>query len=169
VTSRFLLGILLAIFVGLSGYGMDTAAADSFAEMKAQVFRYLDSADGEEAAGILQGILSNPNATIDQVIGIIQTEPAYAPQPTGAILGEQVDVQGRVYNLALSVPSTYQPAKSYGLVLCLHGAGFTGEAYLERWQARLGEDYVLACPTTPMGGWFARGAEELAFTEPRIR
>jgi hypothetical protein len=168
VTSRFLLGILLAIFVGLSGYGMDTAAADSFAEMKSQVFRYLDSADGEEAAGILQEILSNPNATIDQVIGIIQAERAYAPQPTGAILGEQVDVQGRVYNLAISVPSAYQPAKSYGLVLCLHGAGFTGEAYLERWQARLGEDYVVACPTTPMGAWFTRGAEELVLATIRV-
>jgi hypothetical protein len=161
VTSRFLLGILLAIFVGLSGYRMDTAAADPFAEMKAQVFHYLDSTDGEEAAGLLQGIVSNPNATIEQVIGVIQTERVYAPQPTGAILEEQVDVQGRAYNLALSIPPTYQPTKSYGLVLCLHGAGFTGEAYLERWQARLGEDYVLACPTTPMGAWFTRGAEEL--------
>jgi len=47
------------------------------------------------------------------------------------------------------------------LVVCLHGAGFTGEAYLERWQVRLGKDYVLACPTVPTGAWFTRGAEEL--------
>ena len=65
-------------------------------------------------------------------------------------------MQGHAYHLALSVPLTYQPAKGYGLVVCLHGAGFTGEAYLERWQARLGEDYVLACPTAPMGAWFTR-------------
>ena len=70
-------------------------------------------------------------------------------------------MRGHTHHLALSVPLTYQPAKGYGLVVCLHGAGFTGEAYLERWQARLGEDYVLACPTAPMGAWFTRGAEEL--------
>jgi pimeloyl-ACP methyl ester carboxylesterase len=76
-------------------------------------------------------------------------------------------VKGRAYHLALSVPLTYHPAKGYGLVVCLHGAGFTGEAYLERWQARLGEDYVLACPTTPMGAWFTRGAEELVLATIR--
>jgi hypothetical protein len=76
-------------------------------------------------------------------------------------------VQGRAYHLALSVPLTYQPTKGYGLVVCLHGAGFTGEAYLERWQARLGENYVLACPTTPMGAWFTRGAEELVLATIR--
>ncbi|HEY6973711.1 MAG TPA: prolyl oligopeptidase family serine peptidase, partial [Nitrospiraceae bacterium] len=41
------------------------------------------------------------------------------------------------------------------------GAGFSGDAYLERWQARLGEDYVLACPTYPAGAWFTRRAEDL--------
>jgi pimeloyl-ACP methyl ester carboxylesterase len=47
------------------------------------------------------------------------------------------------------------------LVICLHGAGFTGDVYLERWQSRLGDDYLLACPTYPSGAWFTRRAEEL--------
>ena len=164
---RFLIGILVAMLAGLADCEMEATAVASSAEMKAQVFRYLDSPDGNEAAGILKSILSDPNATIDQTIRIIQTERTYVPQPTGAILGEQVNVKGQAYDLALSIPSTYEPAKGYGLVLCLHGAGFTGEAYLERWQARLGEDYVLACPTTPMGAWFTRGAEELVLSTIR--
>jgi pimeloyl-ACP methyl ester carboxylesterase len=45
--------------------------------------------------------------------------------------------------------------------VCLHGFGFTGKEYLERWRARLGEDYLLACPTYPSGAWFTRRAEEL--------
>jgi predicted esterase len=146
---------------------MDASAVTFPSEMKMQVFRYLDSTDAEEAAGILQAILSDPHATIDQTIQIIQTERDYDPQPTGTIPDGQVDAQGRAYNLALSVPQTYQQAKAYGLVVCLHGAGFTGEAYLERWQARLGEDYVLACPTAQMGAWFTRGAEELVLATIR--
>ncbi|TKB75962.1 MAG: hypothetical protein E8D46_01030 [Nitrospira sp.] len=164
---RFLIGILVAMLAGFADGEMEATAVASSAEMKAQVFRYLDSPDGNEAAGILQSILSDPNATIDQTIEIIQTERIYVPQPTGVILGEQIDVKGQVYDLALSIPPTYQPTKGYGLVLCLHGAGFTGEAYLARWQARLGEDYVLACPTTPMGAWFTRGAEELVLATIR--
>ena len=165
---RWLLsGVLVVTLAGFAVCGMDAAAVAPSAEMKTQVFRYLDSTDTDEAARTLQAILSDPKSTIDQAIRIIQTERDYTPQPTGTIPDEQVDVQGRAYDLSLSVPLTYQPAKGYGLVVCLHGAGFTGEAYLERWQARLGEDYVLACPTVPMGAWFTRGAEELVLETVR--
>ena len=164
---RLLSGVLVMIFAGFADHEMDAAAVAPSAEVKTQVFRYLDSTDTDEAARILEAILSDPKVTIDQVIRIIQTERDYAPQPTGTIPDEQVVVQGRTYHLALSVPLTYQPVKGYGLVVCLHGAGFTGEAYLERWQARLGEDYVLACPTAPKGAWFTRGAEELVLATIR--
>ena len=167
MTSRLLIGILVVLLAGFADSGMNAATAASSTEMKAQVFRYLDSTDAEEASGILQAMLSNPHATIDQAIRIIQTERDYTPQPTGTIPDERIDVQGHAYHLALSVPLTYQPAKDYGLVVCLHGAGFTGDAYLERWQARLGEHYVLACPTIPMGAWFTRDAEELVLATIR--
>ncbi len=164
---RLLSAVLVVILAALVGHETDAAAAPLSVDLKTQVFRYLDSRDTDEAARTLQEMLSDQNATIDQVIRIIQTERDYAPQPIGTIPDERVDVQGRAYHLALSVPLTYQPAKGYGLVVCLHGAGFTGEAYLERWQARLGEDYVLACPTVPMGAWFTRGAEELVLATIR--
>jgi pimeloyl-ACP methyl ester carboxylesterase len=167
VKRKLLSGVLVVILAGFAERGMDATAVGPSAEMKTQVFRYLDSTDTDEAARTLQAMLSDPNATIDQAIRIIQTERGYAQQPTGTIPDERVDVQGRAYHLALSVPLTYQPAKDYGLVVCLHGAGFTGEAYLERWQARLGEDYVLACPTIPMGAWFTRDAEELVLATIR--
>jgi len=47
------------------------------------------------------------------------------------------------------------------LVVCLHGAGFTGEAYLERWRSRLGDEFLLACPTYAAGAWYTRQAEDL--------
>jgi hypothetical protein len=167
VTCRFLIGLFVAMLAGFAGCETEATAVASSAEMKTQVFRYLDSADAEEAAKILESVLSDPHAKIDQAIRIIQTERNYAPQPTGTIPDERINVQERAYTVALSVPPTYQPTKSYGLVVCLHGAGFTGEAYLERWQARLGDDYVLACPTTPMGAWFTRRAEELVLATIR--
>ncbi|THI92279.1 MAG: hypothetical protein CAF41_000225 [Nitrospira sp. CG24A] len=167
MTCRFLIGIFVVMLAGFADCEMEATAVASSAEMKTQVFRYLDSTDAEEAAAILQVMLSDPYATIDQAIRIIQSERDYTPQPIGTIPDERINVQGRANHLALSVPLTYQPTKSYGLVVCLHGAGFTGEAYLERWQARLGEDYVLACPTTPMGAWFTRSAEELVLATIR--
>jgi len=167
VKRRLLSCVLVFILAALVDQETNAAAAPLSVDLKTQVFRYLDSRDTDEAARTLLAMLSDQNATIDQVIRIIQTERDYAPQPIGTIPDGRVDVQGRAYQLALSVPLTYHPAKGYGLVVCLHGAGFTGEAYLERWQARLGEDYVLACPTAPMGAWFTRGAEELVLATIR--
>lgn len=167
MTRRLLCGVLVVVLAALADREMDAAAVPLSVDLKTQVFRYLDSTDTDEATRTLQAMLSDPNVTIDQAVRIIQTERDYAPQPTGTIPDAQVDVQGRAYHLALSVPLTYRLAKGYGLVVCLHGAGFTGEAYLERWQARLGEDYVLACPTVPLGAWFTRGAEELVLATIR--
>lgn len=133
----------------------------------ALVLQYLDAAEAEEAERTLQEILSYPDASIDTIARIIQTGREYGPQPIGSMLDERVDVQGHAYHVALFVPQTYQPAKGYGLVVCLHGAGFSGDAYLERWQARLAEDYVLACPTYPAGAWFTRRAEALVLATIR--
>lgn len=133
-------------------------AADSLPTL---VFRYLDSADMDEADRTLRTLLSHPEASIDRISRVIQTERPYASQPIGTLPDERVTVRGRSYPLALAIPLTYQPAKGYGLVVCLHGAGFTGDVYLERWQARLGDEYILACPTYAAGAWFTRRAEEL--------
>lgn len=161
MTGRIFCAAIGVILTALVDRVVEAAAEPGPIDVKAQILRYLDSRDTEETAQVLQSLLSDPTLTIDQAIRIIQTERTYSTQPTGTLPDERLDVWGRTYHLALSVPLTYQPAKDYGLVVCLHGAGFTGETYLERWQARLGGEYVLACPTVPMGAWFTRGAEEL--------
>lgn len=168
MTVRLLCAVLAALCAVLADRAVTAAEAVALpADLNSQIFRYLDSTDPEEAASVLQSMLSDPMITIDRAVRIIQTERVYSPQPTGILPDERIDMQGRAYRLALSVPLTYQPTKEYGLVVCLHGAGFTGEAYLERWQARLGGEYVLACPTVPMGAWFTRGAEELVLATIR--
>jgi hypothetical protein len=167
VTRRLLCAVVVVILGAFAGHEADAVGVPPTDDVKTQVFRYLDSTDSDEAARTLQAVLSDPYVTIDQVVRIIQTEREYGTQPIGTIADERIEVQGRAYHLALSIPPTYQPTNNYGLVVCLHGAGFTGEAYLERWQVRLGKDYVLACPTVPTGAWFTRGAEELVLATIR--
>jgi len=154
--------VMLAAFLlgetGLNLAELPSPASDSLTPL---VFQYLDTADSEEADRLLQTILSRADASIETISHVIQTGRAYQSQPIGTLPDEQITIQGLDYPLSISIPLTYQPAKGYGLVVCLHGAGFTGDVYLERWQARLGEDYLLACPTYPSGAWFTRPAEEL--------
>ncbi|HEU4683394.1 MAG TPA: hypothetical protein VFS39_02685 [Nitrospira sp.] len=158
-------GCVLLSILSMTAQGAPSVpAADSLASL---VFEYLDVNDGEEADRLLRTLLSREDASIDTVGRIIQTERPYASQPIGTLPDERIVLQGRPYSVALSVPLTYQPSKGYGLVVCLHGAGFTGDAYLDRWQTRLGEDYILACPTYPAGAWFTRRAEELVLATVR--
>jgi pimeloyl-ACP methyl ester carboxylesterase len=135
--------------------------------LPAMVFQYLDTPDADEAERVLKAIRDHPQTSIERVIRIIETERSYDSRPIGILPDERIRMQGQTYAVALSVPLTYQPSKGYGLIVCLHGAGFSGEAYLERWQARLGEDYILACPTYPAGAWFTRRAEDLVLATIR--
>ncbi len=145
------------------------AGAPSFADVPAPtikslaslVLQFLDTPDSNEAGQLLQQILSDQRASVETVSQILRAERTYQNQPVGNLPGEQIAVRGQTYPLSLFIPPTYQASRAYALVVCLHGFGFTGEEYLERWRTRLGEDYLLACPTYPSGAWFTRRAEEL--------
>jgi len=130
-------------------------------ELAAQIWQYLATGNGEQADSMLASILRRPEATVQQVQDLLRKGRPHDLQPVGLLPDEQIVVHGRTYQYSLSVPQSYEPVRDYGLVVCLHGAGFTGEAYLDRWKTRLGEGYLLACPTYPAGFWFTRPAEDL--------
>jgi len=161
VTSR-ILGILLFALVSWSpAYSLAESPVDGSPRLASLVFQYLDTQDGAEADRVLRVIRAHPDASIGQVTAIIQAERVYGEEPIGTLADQQIFVRGQAYPLSVVIPSSYDPSKRIGLVVCLHGAGFDGEAYLERWQGRLGDRYILACPTYPYGAWFTRKAEEL--------
>ena len=154
--------IILVTFLTGSGAGsLAESLLQSSESLASRVHQYLDAGDSDEAERLLPTILADPQVSIEAVSQIIKGERTYQGQPTGILPREQIVVRGQTYPLSLFVPESYETTKRYALVVCLHGFGFTGEEYLERWRARLGEDYLLACPTYPSGAWFTRRAEEL--------
>jgi poly(3-hydroxybutyrate) depolymerase len=122
---------------------------------------YLNAPTYEDAELMLVTILQDSRADLKTVGAALAAGQPYAMEPTGTYLHQPVRVGDRTHHFGLHVPESYLPFKDYALVVCLHGAGFTGDAYLERWQARLGEGYILACPTLMSGAWWTREAEEL--------
>ncbi len=162
-----LAGVWICIILLLAGGATYAEPVLLDADLPSLVGSYLDDPDAAQAESTLQVILAHPEATIERVGRALQTGRAYVAQPLGTMADERIAVRDRTYQYALSVPLTYQPTKGYGLVVCLHGAGFTGESYLERWQSRLGEDYLLVCPTYPAGAWFTRRAEDLVIAVVR--
>ena len=123
--------------------------------------QYLTNEDREQAESSLQAILDHPQASLERVSAVLHKSRTYDVAPVGMLPGQPVRVRGRTLSYGLFVPPAYDPDVASPLVVCLHGAGFTGDSYLERWAARLGEWSILACPTTMAGTWWTRPSEEL--------
>ncbi|MBX3320258.1 MAG: hypothetical protein KF890_10295 [Nitrospira sp.] len=153
--------IVVTVLTGSGAGSLAESVPPSSENLVSRVHQYLDASDSAKAEQLLQAILSSEQASIEAVSHIIKEGRPYQSQPTGILPSEEVVVRGQAYPLSLFVPESYETEKRYALVVCLHGFGFTGEEYLERWRTRLGEDYLLACPTYPSGAWFTRRAEEL--------
>lgn len=157
---------LVLLFTSPSDHS--SAAADATGQSLSDLVQaYLEADAPDKAAVLLADILKDPQATITMVTDLLKQGRSYGAAPVGLQPGLPVTVHERTYRYGLYVPPSYDPAKEYALVLCLHGAGFTGDAYLERWQTRLGENYILACPTYMQGTWWTRHGEELVLATLR--
>lgn len=142
-------------------------ATNTHEPLSGLVRTYLSTPDDALAENVLNEILSRPNASIERIADLIGRVQLYSAAPVGSLPSQSVLVRGTEMSYGLFVPPTYDPAKTYPLLVCLHGAGFTGDSYLGRWAARLGDAYILACPTISMGAWWSRYGEELVLATMR--
>ena len=147
--------------------GTVVAAEAEQAPLADLVNEYAETHDGDKAGALLADILKHPEADVQTVARILRNGRVYAIQPVGHQRSVPMLVHGRTFRYGLYVPSNYEPSKPYALVICLHGAGFTGDAYLERWQTRLDEGYLVACPTLPQGNWWTREAADVVLATLR--
>jgi dienelactone hydrolase len=162
----------LLLVLTLSACAGPAAQADQTARpidpaLKASIYEYLDTQDAELADQLLAEILGRLDATPASVAAILTAGRSFRDEPVGVLPSRELRLGGHAFSYGLYVPESYRPDKTYRLVICLHGAGFTGDTYLERWQTRLGEGYILACPTLPMGNWWTRTAEDLVLATIR--
>jgi len=131
--------------------------------LAAPVAHYLRS-DDREADRLLSGLVNRPPAELESALRqLLSGPPLWEDETpkTGLLPNRPIEVDGATRRYGLYVPPSYQPARSYPFIICLHGAGFDGDAYLERWRPRLGERYLLACPSIEDGAWWTRDGEAL--------
>jgi poly(3-hydroxybutyrate) depolymerase len=153
-----LVSLLLCPAMPLAIQAEDPAIGDHSGEL---VWDYLTTEDSDQAARLAPQIEERFAGQLSALERTIRAGRPYGPQPGGIFLDERLVLRNRTYQYSLYVPEPYQPSDSYGLVVCLHGAGFSGDAYIERWRPRLNDRYILVCPSYPMGAWYTRRAEEL--------
>ena len=166
---RCLLSLSLVVFLGMGVCSLVVAeplvegatSPDVVVSLHSLVRSYFQESSGPSLDERLSHILKHPDANLQSVESAIHDIPQYGKAPVGAQPRRSVVVKGRTAEYSLYVPPSYSPAQSYPLIVCLHGAGFTGQAYLDRWVPRLDDRYILACPTIAMGAWWTRFGEDL--------
>jgi pimeloyl-ACP methyl ester carboxylesterase len=140
-----------------------TSRSSNDSRLAARVAEYL-RVDDQEAGRILPSLVNRPPAELESVLDQVLSGPLLwedEPPKTGLLPNLPIQVDGTIRRYGLYVPPSYQPARSYPLIICLHGAGFNGDSYLDRWSPRLGERYLLACPSIADGAWWTRDGELL--------
>jgi predicted esterase len=122
------------------------------------VTTFLYTSDPQEATRLLEELMNHP---VPELLKSLQTPRDYPPAPTGRLPVQTILINGEENRYGLYVPKDYRPARAYPLIICLHGAGFDGTSYLDRWEPRLEGRYLLACPSMEEAAWWTREAEEL--------
>ncbi len=83
---------------------------------------------------------------------------------TGKFLDQKIVYESGEGKYSLFVPEHYSHEKPQPVVIILHGTGFSGAGYLDRWIPRLGSKFIIVCPTVSMGEWWTREAEGLVLS-----
>ena len=151
-----------SLYAGQGVRGQETQSGSAAGQSLATLItRYLTVEDRVSAEPLLQAILAHPRASLQRVSRLLRASRTYEAAPVGMLPNQPVRVRGRTLSYGLFVPPAYDPEVAFPLVVCLHGAGFTGDSYLERWATRLGGSHILACPTSMAGTWWTRRSEDL--------
>jgi predicted esterase len=92
---------------------------------------------------------------------ILQESPLKTAAKTGLQTDLEKNLNGKNYPYALYVPESAQAGNSLPLIVILHGMGGSGGNTIPAWMNRLGEEFIILCPSYPMGAWWAQPAEDL--------
>ncbi len=130
-------------------------------ELNLLIQQYLLSQDSVQSESLLKEIIENKRLTISKAEMFLRDGKLYPPNSHKGSLHKEIRVGEHEMSYALYVPKDYDSKKAYPLIVCLHGAGFVGDSYIDRWQPRLGDNVILVCPTIGNGAWWSPEGEQL--------
>lgn len=122
--------------------------------------RFLSTEDPAEETAVLQR-LKKAGVSHDAIKTLLRTAPGNVGGPSGQFLRVPVKHMGKELTYSLYVPDSAQAGHPLPLIVILHGAGGRGDSTLQRWRNRLNDEFIILCPSYPIGAWWTLSAEEL--------
>ena len=69
----------------------------------------------------------------------------------------KLKIKQKQYTFALYVPDLV--SHDMPMIVIMHGMGGSGANTIQAWVERLGDRFIIVCPTYPMGAWWSQNAE----------
>lgn len=133
--------------------------ADSY-NVNDDIERFLAAETPEEESRILM-TLQLRQVSHEDVKARLREWPLGNNRFAGLQKNLETEYNGRKYSYALFTPASIATEKSLPLIVILHGLGSAGQTIIEKWARRLQGQWIILCPTYPMGAWWALPAEKM--------
>jgi len=158
---RNLLSVILILLLGSACAGPPALEEVSTSYDPApDIDRYLATEDPAEELEILKRLEAS-KVSHDTIKTHLRASAIGHRGPTGTFSRVPVKHMGKELTYSLYVPDSADEGKSLPMIVILHGMGGRGDTTLQSWRKRLGDDFIILCPSYPMGAWWTLSAEEL--------
>ncbi len=158
---RHLLSVILILLLASACAGPPALdKASTTYDPGPDIDRYLATEDPAEEFEILKRLETSkvPHATIKAHLRTIAIGHG---GPTGTFNRVPVKHMGKELTYSLHVPDSAGEGRPLPMIVILHGMGGSGDTTLQSWRKRLGDEFIILCPSYPMGAWWTLSAEEL--------
>jgi predicted esterase len=130
------------------------------ADVKEEVKLFLSTNDPQIEIEVLSR-LKNARVSNEEIKVVLRDQRPETIPTTGLQLDLDKSLNDKPYPYSLYVPAGAKAGDSYPLMVILHGMGGSGSNTIPQWVDRLAEDFIILCPSYPMGAWWAQPAEDL--------
>lgn len=138
------------------GLGREAVRSGPY-DVKADIELYLSAENPETESKVLRQLRDNA-VSHEEVKKILRERPL----PVGGVRGSHddldLDLYGKKYSYSIFTPP--DSGKALPLIVILHGLGSTGDAIIGKWVERLQGEFIVVCPTYPIGAWWTKTAED---------
>lgn len=130
------------------------------ADVKEEVELFLSTNDPQIEIEVLS-LLKNARVSNEEIKVVLRDQRPETIPTTGLQLDLDKSLNDKPYPYSLYVPAGAKAGDSYPLMVILHGMGGSGSNTIPQWVDRLAEEFIILCPSYPMGAWWAQPAEDL--------
>ncbi len=152
--------LLLFLFWGCAGQSQNPK--DPPYNAKVDIDLFLSTQDPLEEQKALANLKAH-NLTNDIAKTYLRSLSTDHKGLPGQHLTQKINLNKNNYTYSLYSPKFENSSKPLPLVVILHGMGGSGRFTLQKWMERLGDDFIIVCPSYPGGAWWSFRAEDLVF------